>query len=69
MLTFNDGERTVQDNGEEMNVPAAKTVLLDEPVGDTSVSLATVFSMPEKEEGIEEDLKSFNQGKQGTVNQ
>ena len=36
MLTFNDGERTVQDNGEEMNVPAAKTVLLDDPVGDTS---------------------------------
>ena len=37
MLTFNDGERTVQDNGEEMNVPVAKTVLLDDPVGDTSV--------------------------------
>ncbi len=33
-----------------MNVPAAKTVLLGNPERDTSVPLATVFSMPEKEE-------------------
>ena len=49
----------MQDNGEEMNVPAAKTVLLDDPVGDTSVPLATVFSMSEKEEESEEDNEEY----------
>ena len=49
----------MQDNGEEMNVPAAKTVLLDDPVRDTSAPLSTVFSMPEKEEESEEAIEEY----------
>ncbi len=49
----------MQDNGEEMNVPAAKTVLLDDPARDTSAPLATVFSVPEKEEESEEANEEY----------